>query len=186
MGWQQLCVWAVQHDESLQTGDQAPVPTAGAAAEAEATSPIRQDSAQQGQQASSSQEGARKRQRVASHGGSAAQSQPAAAADDLAGTHGAQPGPDGNTGLSAGAVAASSAAAAVVVAKAVQSGSPATPLRRQGSTAPQHMSDALKQAAAAASSELPPSRPMAEFLLAAAGRRGEDSFRVLCQVGHSL
>lgn len=34
----------------------------------------------------------------------------------------------------------------------------------------------------ASASALPPSRPMAEFLGTAAGRNGEDSFRVLCQV----
>ncbi len=184
-------VCGVQHDESTQMGEQASVPTslgtaevAAAAADTEATSLGRQDSAQQldsaqqqpqQQPASGSHDGAgRKRQRGGQQADPTAQLAAAAMRPRLPEAPEMVPAA---TKLPATGEAAASKAREHAAAAA----SAAQP-RPQGSAAPRHSSDALKQAAAAASLELPPSRPMAEFLADAGAHHGEDSFRVLCQV----
>lgn len=184
-----------QHDESMQTGEQASVPTTVRAGgvEADATSTVRPQSVQLPQQQPSGSQGeasqggpARKRQRTGATGQEAKAVETLTADDPAAGAGSArleavslsepqptEPQPAAATATDAAGAAKHASGAALITTSQPQ----------RGSTAPQHKSDARKQAAAAASPGLPPSRPMEEFLAASAGRPGEDSFRVLCQVG---
>ena len=156
--------------------------------EADATSRVRPHPAQHPQQQPSGSQGeasqggpARKRQRVAANGQAAKPPETLTADDPAAGA--------GSARLEAVSVSEPQPAAATAADAAgdAKHASPAASIPasqpQRGSTAPQHKSDARKQAAAAASPGLPPSRPMEEFLAVSAGRPGEDSFRVLCQVG---
>ncbi len=154
--------------------------------EADATSTVRPQSVQHPQQQPSDSQGvasqggpARKRQRI---GATAQEAVETLTADDPAA--GAGSARLEAVSLPEPQTAAATATDAAGAAKhASGAASMLTSQPQRGSTAPQHKSDARKQAAAAASPGLPPSRPMEEFLATSAGRPGEDSFRVLCQVG---
>lgn len=61
-----------------------------------------------------------------------------------------------------------------------------TQLKTHDAHKAQHLHQSSNRKTDTKSTVLPPSRPMAEFLATTAGRHGEDSFRVLCQVHLSI